>query len=152
MSKKLNRETAKQEWDDFTYETLPILKLTALSELKGGNYLMKLKLILDKKGEIVDKKYVPVDWESIEEVLLGINWILENKDKESEVGDPFFYVSQRAPKHNFFESLLSRGIGKPTDEIKIEHNVHTFAEAVKRAKDKKTVTEDQVASSINAWL
>ena len=159
---KLNRETAKKEWDNFTYEVLPILKLTALSELKGGTYLMRLELIENKKGEIIDKKYVPINWDDIEMITVAINWILENPDRMSEIGSPFFMVSQRQPKHNFFESLLSRGIGKPTDELKIEHNVHTFSEAVERAKElRKTKLgaagstpgeTGDVVTSMEAWL
>ena len=142
-------EELKADFDSFVEKVLPQAKLVAYSELVGGNYLMKLEQKFNAQGDVVSEKYVHISWENLEEITNALNSLLENKS--NNLGDEYLILSQRAPSHRFWESLLSRTIGKPIEQMKVEQNVNMYAETVANAK--KKIKEGQiVASNITDWL
>lgn len=127
-------EEMKGEWDKFADDSFPILKTSALTELKGGLYILKLVPVLNKEGEVVRMKYETIPFSNKDEIENALNWIMENGNKMNE---PYFIISQRQPNHKFFESILARRIGKPTDEVKVETTVtHVYTSASQRAMAK----------------
>jgi len=150
MAKPLkSEEELKADFDSFVEQVLPQAKLVAYSELVGGNYLMKLEQKFNTAGDVVSEKYVQIPWENAEEVTSALNKLLEAKG--NEVGDEFIIISQRAPSHRFWESMMARTIGKPIDQMKVEQNVNMYSETVANAK--KRVQEGvPVASNPADWL
>jgi len=148
MSNKSEAEL-KKEFDAFVEQALPIAKVVALSELIGGNFLMKKEFKLNGKGDIVSEKYVQIPWENTEEIIAATNAILNNES--NELGDDYFLLSQRAPSHRFWESLLARTIGKPIEQMKVEQNVNMYAETVENAR-KRLKSGNAIQSSVNDWL
>lgn len=132
-------EEMKSEWDKFADSSFSILKASALSELKGGLYVLKLVPVMNKEGEVIRMKYEAISFENKIEIESALEWIMENKGEgeESEMDEPYFMISQRPPNHRFFESILARRIGKPTDEVKVETTVtHVYTSASQRAMAK----------------
>lgn len=138
-------EEMKGEWDKFADDSFPVLKASALAELKGGLYVLKLVPVLNKDGEVTRMKYETVPFSNKEEIEKALNWIMENGNTMEE---PYFLLSQRAPNHRFFESILARRIGKPTDEVKVETTVtHVYTSASERAMAKlKKNSEGKIES------
>lgn len=148
-----SRDEAKQALDDFSSVVFPIIKATALSELTGGLYVMELVPIKDRKGEVIDTKYVKIPHDDTEKIEEAVNYILANGNN-LEADSPYFILGQREPSHKFWESLVARWAGKPVEEVKIEQSIHHHTDALKRIRDvyssapKKQLTE----SSIESWL
>ena len=141
-------EEMKGEWDKFADSSFSILKASALAELRGGLYVLKLVPVLNKEGEVVRMKYETISWENRVEIENALEWIMDNKGEgeESEMNEPYFMISQRPPNHRFFESILARRIGKPTDEVKVETTVtHVYTSASQRAMAK--LKEGQAVAS-----
>lgn len=142
----------KKDFDAFVERALPSAKLVALSELIGGNYLMRKEFKLNSQGDITSEKYVVIPWEDSEEILKATNALLNNES--NDLGDDYFLLSQRPPSHRFWESLLARTIGKPIEQLKVEQNVNMYSETVANAK-KRLQSRDgskEVTSSIADWL
>jgi hypothetical protein len=131
---KKTEEELKAEFDSFVEKVLPQAKLVALSELIGGNYLMKKEYKLNNHGDIVSEKYVVIPWDNETEVTLALNYLLDPANNPGGIGDDYYVVSQRAPSHRFWESLLARTIGKPIEQMKVEQNVNMYSETVEAAK------------------
>lgn len=146
---KKTEEELKSEFDSFVEKVLPQAKLVALSELVGGNYLMKKEYKLNSQGDITNEKYVVIPWENVEEVTTALNYLLDSTG--SELGDNYYVVSQRAPSHRFWESLLSRTIGKPIEQMKVEQNVNMYAETVANAR-KRIKSGGSITSNVADWL
>lgn len=143
-------EQLKSDFDSFVEKVLPQAKLVAYSELVGGNYLMKKEYKLNSQGDIVSEKYVVIPWDNIEEIVKATNYLLNN-ESSPDIGDDYYIISQRAPSHRFWESLLSRTIGKPIEQMKVEQNVNMYAETVANAR-KKIKSGQTLVSDINDWL
>jgi len=139
----------KQDFDAFVEQALPTAKLVALSELQGGNYLLKKEYKLNSQGDIVSEKYVPIPWENKEEILTAINHLLSNETHE--LGDEYYMLSQRPPSHRFWESLLARTIGKPIEQVKSEVNINNYSETLQRAKE-MYAQKDENGISVANWF
>lgn len=146
---KKTEEELKSDFDSFVEKVLPQAKLVALSELVGGNYLMKKEYKLNSQGDITNEKYVLIPWEDVEEVTKALNYLLDSTG--SELGDSYYVVSQRAPSHRFWESLLSRTIGKPIEQMKVEQNVNMYSETVANAR-KRIKLGGSITSNVADWL
>lgn len=146
---KKTEEELKSEFDSFVEKVLPQAKLVALSELVGGNYLMKKEYKLNGQGDIVNEKYIVIPWDNVEEVTKALNYLLDSTG--SELGDDYYVVSQRAPSHRFWESLLSRTIGKPIEQMKVEQNVNMYSETVANAR-KRIKSGGAITSNVADWL
>lgn len=129
-----SEEELKADFDSFVEQVLPQAKLVAYSELIGGNYLMKLEQKFNAAGDVVSEKYVNIPWDNEKEVTAALNALLGGQN--NGVGDDFIIISQRAPSHRFWESMMARTIGKPIDQMKVEQNVNMYSETVAAAKER----------------
>jgi hypothetical protein len=146
-----SEEELKSDFDSFVEKILPQAKLVALSELVGGNFLMKKEYKLNTHGDIVSEKYVMVPWENEEEVTRALNFLLDPENNPCELGDDYYIISQRAPSHRFWESLLARTIGKPIEQMKVEQNVNMYSETVANARNRMR-SKESLKSDVNDWV
>lgn len=148
---KKTEEELKSDFDAFVEKVLPQAKIVAYSELIGGNYLMKKEYKLNGQGDIISEKYVVIPWTDVEEITKALNYLLNKEDGASDLGDDYYMISQRAPSHRFWESLLARTIGKPIEQMKVEQNVNMYAETVANAR-KRIKDGEAVASDLKTWM
>ncbi len=142
-------EELKSDFDSFVEKVLPQAKLVAYSELVGGNYLMKLEQKFNTAGDVVSEKYVNIPWDNLKEITDALNSLLDSE--RNGVGDEYLIISQRAPSHRFWESLMARTIGKPIEQMKVEQNVNMYAETVANAK-RKIKDGKVIATNVTDWL
>ena len=78
----------------------------------GEKYLMVRRRI-GSGDKVKYKTEVVTDVEVIKEYI-------DNPEVLNKSGDDYYYITTRAPSNQALDSLLDRGLGKPTEKIEIE--------------------------------
>ena len=130
-------KNSKKELDIFTESNLTSLKSVALAASLGRTFILELQVT--NSGH---HKYVPLKNPTPERIESALNWISEHGNNFGNyVGDEdekkgLFILQQEAPDHRFWESLIARSAGKPTNEVKVSQEVRIIEDLAEKAAEK----------------
>jgi hypothetical protein len=109
-----NKDKDSAAVKDAVSKNIPALTAAALSSAIGSMYI--LEMTTTETGRI---KYVPV--QTVEKIIQAIEWISEHGNKFEVMGEKgFFILQQRPPDSKFWETLVSRYLGRIPEEQRVE--------------------------------